>query len=674
MAHKLAAAHRRRVPVTTAAAVAVLVGSALLGSAGPVAATSPPQPVVTAVTPASGPASGGNEVVISGEHLELAYDLWFGDQRAEFDGPVGRDTTSIRVAAPQGLSGTTVDVAFNSPSLPSNSWTADDYRYDGRTRHPLTLTPATGIPAGGTEVVITGEGVDFKNPRSVKFGSAEAQIVSSTATSVTVKTPAGNPGSTTRVSLTTAAGDFEGDLTTKFRYGLSSEKPVVTGLNLRTVLTGGGEVLTITGKNLQFLTDVRIGNQRVAFFPEGDGLAKGELPPLAAGSYDLVAVNELGESANTPADDLTVIASVGKPVITSISPARATLEGGGPITIRGRNLATTRNVWFGDAFPQDATGVKVISAEEVQAVIPPGTQPGLIDVFVGTPEGNSFDAGNTADDFTYDLDPRPLTVAPNHGLYASNHRVRVSGFHNVWNRILRGELVYPDGSRKLLEMLGSGDDWVEFDVPAGKAGETAVIALYSQGEKRVNTDQDTFTWDATDTPAQYGYSVDGFATLKTLAKGRFAVRGKAALSVGTLGDLAATFQLADSSARLVASGFLPVTARFAFVQVGTATGQREPSGLFSLDAKFRMKVKEVKLFGAIPLAGGNSCQTKQVSTVKFASTGGFSPLGFSMLSTFALSDLNGCGVLNGLVSPLTAGGGNTLDLSFQPLSAPASAS
>ena len=78
--------------------------------------------------------------------------------------------------------------------------------------------------------------------------------------------------------------------------------------------------------------------------------------------------------------------------------------------------------------------------------------------------------------------------------------------------------------------------------------------------------------------------------------------------------------------------------------------------------KLRIKVKSVKAFGVIPLAGGNSCQTKQLSDIALASTDSFDPTGTggTLGGTYKISDLNGCGPLNGLVSPLTAGGGNTI--------------
>ena len=73
---------------------------------------------------------------------------------------------------------------------------------------------------------------------------------------------------------------------------------------------------------------------------------------------------------------------------------------------------------------------------------------------------------------------------------------------------------------------------------------------------------------------------------------------------------------------------------------------------------------QVYLFGAIPIAGSGACQTKRISEVKLSS--GSTPFlpgtGGTLTGAFAISDLTGCGALNGLISPLVAGGGNAISI------------
>ena len=170
-----------------------------------------------------------------------------------------------------------------------------------------------------------------------------------------------------------------------------------------------------------------------------------------------------------------------------------------------------------------------------------------------------------------------------------------------------------------------------------------------------------------DPTSRFRYALAGSATLKTLTTGSLPLKGSidARFSLAT-GTFVADLALGDTTGRLTALGFLPVTAKIGFAPSGDTTGTLS-EGVLTSNSRVRIKVKEAKLFGAIPLAGGNNCQTKQLSDITLKSTGTFSPqAGGRIAGTFAISDLNGCGVLNGLVSPLTAGGGNTISLDLAP--------
>lgn len=168
--------------------------------------------------------------------------------------------------------------------------------------------------------------------------------------------------------------------------------------------------------------------------------------------------------------------------------------------------------------------------------------------------------------------------------------------------------------------------------------------------------------------ANYNAALTGTATMRTLVSGPIPLNGGIAARM-TVAD--ATFEadltLNNSTGRLNALGFLPVTAKVGFVSTAPTTGDLSDDGVLTANASLRIKLLEVKLFGAVPLAGGNSCQAKQVSKITLKSGKNFDPVvGGEINGTFAISDLNGCGLLNGLVSPLTAGGGNTIKATLKP--------
>lgn len=167
-------------------------------------------------------------------------------------------------------------------------------------------------------------------------------------------------------------------------------------------------------------------------------------------------------------------------------------------------------------------------------------------------------------------------------------------------------------------------------------------------------------------PAKLDAVLTGSASIKALVKGNVALSGALGLDIDSAGNVDGDLVFQPGSARLVAAGVLPITAKLAFVQSGTTTGTYLDSRL-STTSKVRIKVTEARAFGAIPIALGNGCQTRQLTDLNLTSDAFSVASGGVLTGTFALSDLNGCGMLNGLVSPLTASTGNTIRLDGKAL-------
>ncbi len=165
-----------------------------------------------------------------------------------------------------------------------------------------------------------------------------------------------------------------------------------------------------------------------------------------------------------------------------------------------------------------------------------------------------------------------------------------------------------------------------------------------------------------------GYTLAGSTTLKTLTTGVLPLKGGIDAQLDpSNGKFTADLVLNPTTGRLTALSFLPITVKIAFAPSGKTTGTLDDNNILRSKSFVRIKVTEVKLFGAIPLAGGNSCQTKSLSEINLTSTKAFEIFkGGTLTGQYAISDLNGCGALNGLVSPLTAGKGNTISLNLTP--------
>ncbi len=180
------------------------------------------------------------------------------------------------------------------------------------------------------------------------------------------------------------------------------------------------------------------------------------------------------------------------------------------------------------------------------------------------------------------------------------------------------------------------------------------------------SDEITVTTSASST-VTYGYDVAGVSVLRTLTRGTVPITGsidpELVLATGAFsGDL----QLNRTRARLQVLGLIPVTADIAFTQTDRVRGTLS-GGRLTAQARFKVRLPQLYLFGVLPMAPQDTCQTRSTTVAQLGSPDGFDPIrGGRLTGSYAISDLTGCGLLEPFLSPLTKGGGNTLDLTLTP--------
>lgn len=221
----------------------------------------------------------------------------------------------------------------------------------------------------------------------------------------------------------------------------------------------------------------------------------------------------------------------------------------------------------------------------------------------------------------------------------------------------------------------SGTSYLAKGLTAATTYEFTVEAV--DGEYRVGPPSDVVK--VTTLPASLlrtTFGVKGTAGLKTLVRGSIPVTGSFVADTALDGPdgFEAQLTLANASARLATiGGWLPLTGKLFFAFSGPTTGKLV-DGVLTTNSKVRIKVGGVKMFGAIPLATPNSCQTRQLTDLTMVSTGAFSAAtGGTLTGTFRISDLNGCAALAGLFSPVSATADNTISLTLTRAAAPAPA-
>lgn len=169
-------------------------------------------PIITSVSPTSGPAAGGNTVTISGTGFAVGATVTFGGTAATNVTVAG--STTITAVAPAHASGA-VNVVVTNPGGQSATST-NAYSYAAAPAPTVSgVNPASGPTAGGTSVTISGTG--FAAGATVTLGGTAATGVAvNSSTTITAVTPAHAAGAVD-VVVTNANGQ-NGSKTNAFTY------------------------------------------------------------------------------------------------------------------------------------------------------------------------------------------------------------------------------------------------------------------------------------------------------------------------------------------------------------------------------------------------------------------------------------------------------------------------
>ena len=169
-------------------------------------------PIISSLSPTSGPATGGTTVSISGTGFAVGATVTFGGTAATNVNVVG--STTITTTAPAHASGA-VNVVVTNPGGQSATST-NGYSYAAAPAPTVSaVNPTSGPTAGGTSVTISGTG--FGAGATVKFGGTAATgVVVNNSTTITATTPAHAAGPVD-VVVTNSNGQ-SGSKTSAFTY------------------------------------------------------------------------------------------------------------------------------------------------------------------------------------------------------------------------------------------------------------------------------------------------------------------------------------------------------------------------------------------------------------------------------------------------------------------------
>ncbi|OQD70014.1 hypothetical protein PENDEC_c027G06612 [Penicillium decumbens] len=308
--------------------VPVVVTTALGSSTQPVQFTysSPPGPVISLLSPTSGPLSGGNLVTINGSNLSTTTAVSFGGTPATSFAILSN--TQVAAIAPAGAAVGTIQVNVTNPT-----GTSGNLSYNYMAAPTVTaVTPASGAKSGGNTITITGTGFTGATAVSVN-GTPASSFAIISPTTITAVVP---PGVGTGPVVVTTSG---GSNTTGPSY-IYSAGAVASDATPAVGTTAGGDTLTITGSGLAGTTSVNFGTTPGTITSVSDTSIGVVTPASVAGTVPININTTSGTNSSLS------YSFVAPPVLSSITPSTGTTAGGTAVSLTGQNLASTSGVYF----------------------------------------------------------------------------------------------------------------------------------------------------------------------------------------------------------------------------------------------------------------------------------------------------------------------------------------
>ncbi|MBU6316952.1 MAG: IPT/TIG domain-containing protein, partial [Acidobacteria bacterium] len=436
-------------PGTRTIAITAVGGTASLANAFTYVAP----PIVTSVSPSSGPLTAGTIITITGTNLAGA-TVKIGDVAAT-NVVVNAQGTSLTARAPASTSGAkTVAVT----TIGGTASLSSAFTYVA----PPTIasvSPSSGPLAGGTTITVTGANLAGA---AVTVGGAAATnvLVNPGGTSLTASVPASATVGTKTVTVTTAGG-------TASRPSAFTHValPTIASVSPNAGPLAGDTVITITGTNLTGAT-VMVGDAAATDVRvNSSGTSLTAHTPASVSGAKTVAVTTVGGTVSLP----SAFTHVAPPTLASVSPDSGPHEAGNTVsvTITGTNLAGA-TVKFGTAA---ATNVAVNANGTSLTARTPASTPGIKTVTVTTVGGTA----SLSSAFTYVALPTIASVSPSSGPLAGGTSITVKGTN------LRGASVMVGGAPADAVVVNASGTSLTANAPGSDVAGAKTVAVTTIG-------------------------------------------------------------------------------------------------------------------------------------------------------------------------------------------------
>ena len=397
----------------------------------------------------------------------------------------------------------------------------------------------------GDEVIITGTGFDEVN--AVRFGTVDAVDFDVTPTQITAVIPAGVALGQQQITVASPEATDTFDFTVLEE---TVDAPTVTSFD--PVSGVAGDVVTVTGTNLDLVTSARFGDIEIPdFVAEEDGVTATFTVPEGAESNFITLLTEAGDEVVT-ADQFVIEEDADFAFDPLTGPV------GTEVTLSGADFTGTSAVRIGDVDITDFTVAD--DGSSLVFTIPEGAVTGPLTVT--TPEGDLV----STDDFVVG-DENTVSIAsfePTSGVVGDVVTVTGTNLDMVASALL-GDVVIQDFVAEEDGLTAS------FTVPEGAV--TGPIILINDADEEVMSDEE-FVVDGETTAFSTEPVIGPVGTEVTLSGIDFT--GTSAVRIGEM-DIT-DFTVADDGSSLVFS--VPEGAATGFITATTPMGDIESSEQF----------------------------------------------------------------------------------------------
>jgi hypothetical protein len=308
------------------------------------------------LTPEAGPLAGGNTVTLVGSGFTEGTRVLIAGATSPKVTRVS--STELQALVPRGRTADRVDVRVDGEG--GGGVLRRAYRYVEDLR-VAELVPLTGPLAGGTSVVLTGQG--FEGATAVLFGAAPAaSFTVESPTRITATTPPGVRLGAADVRIITPRESWT--VRGGFTYADASGSFALYGVFPHVGTRADGTV-TLTGQGLDMPgVSVSFGGEPVALGPVTATTAVVSVPPRGALPRVVSVTAAQGTASTSLRDGYTFRLS-----LSAVAPSNGPVQGGTEVLLDGANLPPDAAAYVG---APEASGVSVSSETRLHLITPPG--------------------------------------------------------------------------------------------------------------------------------------------------------------------------------------------------------------------------------------------------------------------------------------------------------------